>query len=222
MRERHMRRTAAVLGTSLYLLPMTVSAQEAAGFTVLRHGDTVAVERFAREPYSLAGSLVRTAPGDIRERLHYRVTLLEDGTAPLLDLSAWRADDPEDAPARQTSRVIFKEDSVAIDVVTRSSGLRTLIFPTAVAAVPYLNLSVAFLEQATRRAAAAHGDSLAVAFFNLGGGQTASGAVRRLAPDSAVVQIGTVEFRLRVDAVGRILGGGLPAQDLVISRDPSP
>jgi len=168
---------AVVLGTALYLFPMSLSAQEAAGFTVLRHGDTVAVEHYAREPYSLA---------------------------------------------RQTSRVIFKEDSVAIDVVTRSSGMRTMIFPTAVAAAPYLNLSMAFLEQATRRAAAAQGDSLGVDFFNLGGGQTAPGTVRRVAPDSAVVRIGIVEFRLRVDAKGRILGGALPAQDLIITRDASP
>ncbi len=214
-----MLRPAAVLGTFLSAIPAGLAAQEAAGFTVLRRGDTVAVERFSLERYALAGSLTRSAGGAARERVRYRVTLLEDGTAPLLELSAWRADDPEEAPARQTTRVIFKDDSVAVDEMSRSNGLRTRLFPTAVAAVPYLNLSIAFLEQATRRAATADRDSVAVPFFNLGGGQTVTGTVRRLGTDSALVQIGAVEFRLRVDTDGRILGGALPAQELMIARE---
>lgn len=214
-----MLRPAAVLGTFLSAIPVGLAAQEAAGFTVLQRADTVAVERFSLERYALAGSLTRSAGVAARERVRYRVTLLEDGTAPLLELSAWRADDPEEAPARQTTRVIFKDDSVAIDEINRSSGVRTRLFPTSAAAVPYLNLSFAFLEQATRRAATADRDSLAVPFFNLGGGQTVTGMVRRLGADSATVQIGAVEFRLRVDPDGRILGGALPAQGLVISRE---
>lgn len=213
-----MLRPAVVLGTVLSAIPAGLGAQEAAGFTVLQRGDTVAVERFSLERYALAGSLTRSARGDARERVRYRVTLLDDGSAPLLELSAWRADDPEESPARQTTRVIFKDDSVAVDEANRWTGVWTMVFPTSVAAVPYLNLSIAFLEQATRRAATADRDSLAVPFFNLGGGQTVTGTVRRLGADSTLVQIGAVEFRLRVDPQGRILGGGLPAQGLVISR----
>lgn len=203
----------------MLVIPALLGAQEAAGFTVLRHGDTVAVERYTREHYALDGSLTRSIPGDARERVNYQVTLLEDGSAPLLELSAWRAEDPAESPARQTTRVIFKDDSVAVDVVNRATGIRTIIFPTAVAAVPYLNLSIAFLEMATRRRVAADSDSLAVPFFNLGGGQTVTGVVRRLGADSTLLQIGAVEFRLRVDPDGRILGGELPAQGLTISRE---
>ena len=218
-----MIRPVVALVAVLSLLPGLLVAQgSAAGaFTVVRQGDTVAVERYALEPFSLAGSLTRVAPRDGRERVQYRVTLLEDGRAPLLEFSAWRAEDPAQMPARQTTRVIFKDDSVAVDEVARSSGIRTLIFPTISGAIPYLNLSIAFLERATRRAAASGRDSIDLPFFNLGGGQTVTGTVRRLDADSALVRIGAVEFRFWVDSLGRILGGTLPAQGLRIWREPA-
>lgn len=213
---------AAALVCCLPPAMLVAQSPEAAGFTVVRRGDTVAVERFSLEPYALAGSLTRVAAHDARERVRYRVTRLADGSTPLLDLSAWRAEDPEQAPARQTTRVIFKDDSVAVDEVDRTTGLRTLLFTTTPGAMPYLNLSMAFLEQATRRAARSGRDSLDLAFFNLGGGQTATGTVRRLGADSTLVRLGTVEFRFRTDPDGRILGGALPAQGLLISREPVP
>jgi len=219
-----MPRPVAALLAVLSLTPgrLASQAQEAAAFTVLRQGDTVAVERYALEPYHLAGSLTRSAAREARERVRYRVTLLEDGSMPLLDLSAWRAEDPEQTPARQTTRVIFRDDSVAVDEVDRLTGLRTLIFPTTAGAVPYLNLSMAFLEQATRRWAAMGQNRVELPFFNLGGGQTVLGIVQGSGPDSALVRIGAVEFRFRVDPEGRILGGALPAQQLTISREPVP
>lgn len=219
-----MLRPATAVVAVLGLLPGSLPAQDpdSASFTVVRLGDTVAVERYVLEPYALTGSLTRVASRDARERLRYRATLLDDGSAPLLELSVWRADDPEQMPARQTTRVIFRDDSVAVDEVDRLTGLRTMIFPTAVGAVPYLNLSTAFLERATRRAAASGRDSLDLPFFNLGGGQTLTGTVRRLGPDSAVVRLGAVEFRFRTDPEGRILGGALPKQGLLISREPAP
>jgi hypothetical protein len=54
--------------------------------------------------------------------------------------------------------------------------------------------------------------------FNLGGGQTVHGDVRRFAADSVTLTIGTLEYRLRVDGTGRILGGIVAGQDLRLSR----
>ena len=51
----------------------------------------------------------------------------------------------------QRARVIFKEDSAAVDDVS-SDGMQTRVFGTERGAVPYLNLSFALLEQAVRRA----------------------------------------------------------------------
>jgi hypothetical protein len=62
-----------------------------------------------------------------------------------------------------------------------------------------------------------------VPLFNLGGthsggGQTISGKVSKLGSDSVLMAIGTVEFRLRVDTAGRLLGGRIPAQNVVVDR----
>jgi hypothetical protein len=201
------------------LPPVTLAAQESGGFAVLHGTDTVAVERFTRQDVELKGRLLRGAGPGTRERVQYRATVVDDGSAPLVDLSAWRGDDPEGAPARQTARVIFKEDSAAVDDASSTRGVMTRILPTQRGAIPYLNLSTAWLEQATRRLVASHADSLEVPFFNLGGGQTVTGLARRYAADSASVRLGTVEFRFEVDSVGRILGGAVPAQGLLITRD---
>jgi hypothetical protein len=205
--------------TLLALLPGAATAQEAGAFTMIHGTDTVALERFNRGPGELSADLTRVVGAATRERVHYKATLLPDESAPLIEISAWRAEDPEEMPARQTARIIFKEDSVAVDEANRWSGVRTVILPTARAAIAYLNLSVALLEQATRRVEASRSDSLPVPFFNLGGGQTVTGMVSRVGTDSAAVRIGTVEFRLKVDGVGRILGGAVPSQGLKITRE---
>ena len=212
-----MPRSLAAAVAVLLLVPAVLPAQQAGGFVVLKGADTVALERFTRDSFAVTGRLVREAAGQVSERIGYTVTVLEDGTTPLLELAAWRGGDPEDGPARQTTRVIFKYDSVAIDQANRGTGVRTTLLPTQAAAVPYLNLSTAFLEFATRRALRPGGPA-ALPFFNLGGGQTITGTVARLGPDSAVVRLGTVEFRFQVDAAGGILGGQVPSQGLVIAR----
>ncbi|MBK6781536.1 MAG: hypothetical protein IPG75_18670 [Gemmatimonadetes bacterium] len=201
----------------LLLAALPLAAQESATFTITRDADTVASEAFAHAPAELTGSLTRVS-GTVRERVRYRATIVDDQSAPLLELTAWRADDPEESPARQTVRVIFKDDSVAVDDVNRWGGVMTRVLPTRPAAVPYLNLSIGFLELATRRLAASRVDSLPVPFFNLGGGQTVVGGVRRLGADSAAVRLGAVEFRVAVDAAGCILGGRVPSQGLLIAR----
>jgi hypothetical protein len=217
-----MMRSSVILAVALGVLPTAVAAQETGGFVILHGTDTVAVERFSREDVTLEGNLVRRSGGAVVDRVRYRARLIDDQSAPLIELSGWVGADPENGPARQTARVIFKDDSVAVDDATREGSVITRVLPTARGAVPYLNLSTAFLEQATRRAAGARSDSLAMPFFNLGGGQTVTGTVRRFGGDSAAVRLGAVEFRLRVDAVGRILGGAVPSQNLVITRSQIP
>ena len=201
------------------LSPVGLTAQESGGFLVLHGADTVAVETFTRQDVELKGRLLRGSTSQARERIQFRATVLNDGSAPLVELVAWQGDDPEDAPARENARVIFKGDSVAVDDASRLTGVLTQIFPTQRSAIPYLNLSTAWLEQATRRLAASRADSLSVPFFNLGGGQTLTGVLRRFAADSTLLRLGTIEFRLRVDSVGRILGGTVPSQGLVITRN---
>ncbi len=195
------------------LLPAALPAQQAT-FAVVRGNDTVASESFAPDSAGLSGTLVRGMAAS-RERIKYQIAVI-DGLTPLVELAAWRGDDPEGVKARQNIRVIFKEDSVAVDEANDRSGVSTRLFETQRNAVPYLNLSCRFLELATQRAAGK--DSVAVPFFNLNGGQTISGTVKRIDRDSVTLDLGRIQFRLRVDPRGTILGGSVPSQGLMIVR----
>ena len=117
----------------------------------------------------------------------------------------------------QRARVIFREDSAAVDAVI-GQALSTHVLGTEAGAIPYLNMSFALLEQAVRRSRAGGTGSRQVPFFNLAGGQTVSGTLTPVGQDSLTLAIGDVTFRLRVDPEGRVLGGAIPQQDVVVDR----
>ena len=195
------------------------------GAFIVRHADdTVAVERFVRTPTSLKGTL------EINDARHtsqsYQATVAEDGSVPLIEVQV--REDVDSGRVRgkvvQRARVIFKEDSAAVDDVT-DRGMQTRVFGTERGAVPYLNLSFALLEQAVLRSRAAAPAGARVPLFNLGGtrsggGQTLEATLAPLAGDTLVLAIGKVNFHLRVDDTGRVLGGSIPGQDVVAERKP--
>jgi hypothetical protein len=200
-------------------VPTTVSAQTTAdsgSFVVRRAGDTVAIERFSRTAIKLEGTLALRNPKKTSER--YSAVIAPDATLPLIEVTVREGVDSGPAKAKvvQRARVIFKEDSAAVDEVG-NAGLVTRVFGTEVGAIPYLNLSFALLEQAVRRARVTQGASQ-LAFFNLGGGQTLSARMSPLGNDSLQLDIGDVRFHLRVDREGRVLGGRIPSQDVVVER----
>jgi hypothetical protein len=205
---------------ALILTPASLAAQAAAdsGTFVVRHsGDTVATERFSRTQTSLQGTLaLRNAK---RTSQRYNAVVAPDATLPLIEVTVREDADSGRVKSKivQRARVIFKNDSAAVDDVT-GNGMVTQIFGTRPGAVPYLNLSFALLEQAIRRARTQTDGLREVAFFNLGGGQTVSGKVSRLDSDSLALDIGRVVYHLRVDPSGRLLGGRIPAQDVVAER----
>ena len=92
----------------------------------------------------------------------------------------------------QRARVIFKEDSAAVDAIG-GDGLQTRLFATERGAVPYLNLSFALLEQAVRRVRVAAGSSR-VAILQSGRRSDANRDSLPLAPDSLRLDIGNVEY----------------------------
>jgi hypothetical protein len=205
---------------ALMLAPAFLGAQTApdSGTFIVRHsGDTVATERFSRTQTSLQGTLaLRNAK---RTSQRYNAVVGPDATLPLIEVTVREDADSGRVKSKivQRARVIFKNDSAAVDDVT-GRGMVTQIIGTRAGAVPYLNLSFALLEQAIRRARAQTDDPGEVAFFNLGGGQTVSAKVSPLGSDSLTLDIGKVEYHLRVDPGGRVLGGRIPAQDLVAER----
>jgi hypothetical protein len=145
------------------------------------------------------------------------VVVAPDATVPLVEVTVRQDADSGRIKARKVSvtRVIFKEDSAAVDAVI-GEAIETRVFGTQRGAVPYLNMSFALLEQAVRRSKI--GGTREVPFFNLGGGQTVSGTVTSLGGDSLNVAIGEVQFHLRVDPAGRVLGASIPSQHVVVIR----
>ncbi|MFL5448589.1 MAG: hypothetical protein ACJ8AP_11860 [Gemmatimonadales bacterium] len=196
-----------------------LSAQAAAdsgSFLVLRGPDTVATERFVRTATKLEGTLnIRNTKGT-SER--YAAVLAPDGSVPLIEVTVQEGADSGTSQPRivQRARVIFKEDSAAVDEIGRS-GLVTRVMGTESGAIPYLNLSFALIEQAVRRARAAnHGSS--VPFFNLGGGQTLVARLSPISADSVRMDIGDTRYDLRFNPDGRLLGARIPMQNVVVDR----
>jgi len=186
-------------------------------FIIRRAADTVATERFTRTATTLRGTIALRNAKSTSEA--YEAIVAPDASVPLIQVTVREGRDSGQAKGKvvQRARVIFKEDSAAVDDIT-GNGMQTRVFGTERGAVPYLNLSFALLEQAVRRARAVAPQATQVPFFNLGGGQTLDAKVSSLGADSLAVAIGSVEFRLRVDREGRVLGGSIPAQQLVAER----
>jgi hypothetical protein len=197
--------------------PLLAQVPSDSGAFFIRHGtDTVATERFTRTGTMLEGTLtLRNAKGT-SER--YSAVLAPDATVPLIEVTIREGADSGAMRAKiiQRARVIFREDSAAVDEVG-SAGLMTRVLGTEHGAMPYLNLSFALLEQAVRRARLANGGSR-VPFFNLGGGQTLVARLSPLGADSLRLDIGNTRFHLRVDRQGRLLGARIPVQDVVVER----
>lgn len=197
--------------------PLAAQAAADSGTFVIRHNDsTVATEKFRRTATTLDGTLNLA---NTRNTFHsYKVVVAPDATVPLVEVTVRQDVDSGRVKAKPVSltRVIFREDSAAVDAII-SERIETRIFPTEPGAIPYLNMSFAMLEQALRRARA-DGPGDEVPFFNLGGGQTVRGKFVPMGADSLSLAIGEVQFHLRVDGEGRILGGRIPQQNVVVTR----
>jgi hypothetical protein len=202
----------------VFALPAVLEGQVAdSGAFLVRHGrDTVATEHFTRTGVRLEGTLsLRNAKGTFER---YAAVVAPDATVPLIEVTVQEGADTGEARPKilQRARVIFKEDSAAVDEIGRA-GLVTRVLGTERGAIPYLNLSFALIEQAVRRAKAANGGS-SVPFFNLGGGQTLVAKLSPLSPDSVLLDIGDTRYHLKLDPRGKLLGARIPQQDVVVDR----
>ena len=200
-------------------LPCHLGAQavsDSGAFVVLHARDTVAIEQFTRTATKLQGTLEIHASKATSQ--HWSAVIAPDATLPMIEVAVHQAPDSVGMKERitQRARVIFKEDSAAVDIVG-GDGIQTRLFATNRGAVPYLNLSFALLEQAVRRAYASANRSQ-ISFFNLGGGQTVTATLTPLGTDSVQLDIGSVRYQMRVASNGRLLGARIPAQDVLAER----
>lgn len=215
-REGILRRFGAPLLLLLVLAPGLAAQRpaEQGGFVVLRGADTLAVERFSRGVDRLEGELLDRTIG---QRWSYAAQLGPGGLVPTIETAIRTATAAEDAPPWQRATLTFRGDSVIAEIRSGEST-QTQRLGSREGALPYLNLSLAIVEQILHRARALGGERVEVPLFAVSGGQTFAAAVERRGRDSAVVSLGGVEMRLATDSEGRVLGGGVPAQGISLRR----
>jgi alpha-beta hydrolase superfamily lysophospholipase len=201
-----------VLGTAVGsgLLPSRAAAQ-AADFALLRGADTITTEHVTREAGRLRGELRITGGA----RVTYDATVDASELVPRMEFAYYAAGAAKPAVS---GTLEFGEDSAKAQV---SGGQvpREQRFQPGAGALPYVNLASGLLEQLVRRARAVGGDTVRVPMLAIENGQAFAATVAFPAPDSAVVTLPpAVQLHLRVDARGRLLGGTVPAQGLVLVR----
>lgn len=191
-------------------------AQTRAATFVLRSGtDTISLERFRWEGRTLhSESVIRMA----QARITFEMVVTERYTVDRLTNSYWSLMDSTGAVPRQEARFTFPGDSTIIEIATRGQAPSTQRLGTKAGAIPYINPSTAILEIAVARAAALGQSPVTIPMFAVAGGQTFDAVVSKPGADSVVLGMPSGEIRLAVDARGQIIGGRIPAQNLIIER----
>ena len=179
------------------------------GFTLLMGRDTIAVERFTRTSAKLEGELSLRAAG---LRIGYVIEYAADGAPSHAVTWAFRGNEGGDP--MQKADLVFRGDSVIAEV--RPGGTQRFTSPRG--SQPYANPSMAMIEQLVRRARSSGQDPATVNLLLLSGGQTLPVTVTRLGADTVVVSLAGVEMRLAADASGRVSGGRIPSQGILVTR----
>lgn len=198
---------AAIMGVTLAALPCgSASAQESGSFIIRARGDTIAVENFERTSTQLHGTIEARGGG----KGEYTATLKPDGLVSKLILLGSSAD----GHAATRGVLTFVGDTVLADV-GQGTVQRVATQPGA---EPWVNLSFAFTELLARRALIVGRPVVQIPLFVTQGGRTVPATVTRLGRDSLVITLSDVTLRVRIDSIGRILGGSVPAQGVVVER----
>lgn len=178
------------------------------GAFLLRLGtDTIVIERFARSGDTLQGSIaIKGQP-----RQDYVATIGPLNTILTLTLDVFRDGVTDGAPLQRVLVTMTRDSAFATvgGVVQRLAS--------APGAIALINNSFALSEQFTRRARTI-GGTVTIPGWALTGGTIMPVTVRPVGSDSMVIAVGATESRLRVDPVGRILGGVIAAQHLDLIR----
>ena len=209
-------RCLALCGSLAAVLPASAQQPAVRGSFITTDGrDTTSIERFSMVGDRLEGELLfRRSPWQA-----YRLAGGSGGEPRTFDLTVRPAFAPPSSPPTESRRLVFAGDSV--------SETRTLPDTTTHrqryaggGAVPLIYPSLALLEVATRHARLTADTALRMPFLEVGQRERQFlGSLAWIGADSARVDLGGVEFRLAVDADGRVGGGYVPSLRLTIRRE---
>jgi dienelactone hydrolase len=192
------------------LIPASLAAQQPVdrGAFLLHVGtDTLVLEQFARVGDTVGGVVFIKN----QTRVAYRATLGADQAVAVLSEQIFGINARADAIPQQEFTLTMRGDSAFLMVNGASHA-----FATPPSTLPLMNNSFGLEELFTRRARH-HGDSLDIPVVT-GNGTLLSVGMRRITTDSLSLTVAGQEQRLHVDSIGRILGGTVPAQRLVVER----
>jgi hypothetical protein len=177
-------------------------------FVALNGADTVVVDKFVWTADTLRGSVAMKG----QARVEYVVALGPENTVRTMAIKQfkWGAA-PGEAPTAEVFTTI-QGDSVIFQMAGN-----TVRLGTKAGAVPSFNNSFAIGELFTRRARAS-GGSGDYPYLAISGAVTLPLTVRPIGTDSMLITIAGQEERFKVDAAGRMIGGFVVGQPVIITR----
>jgi dienelactone hydrolase len=200
------------IGALASVIPVLCAAQgapEHASFALLLRGDTIFDERVTRTPTEMHGAFRDKMRGG---RVDYTATLDAKGLITRLDARTFRT--AADTFGERATFVVTP-DSVT-GAINGAAPSRMHIDGNALLLV---NPAVAFIEQLVVHARALGRDTVSFPIYIFGAPQQPMSAqVARIGADSVVVAYAGVVMRLAVTRTGRIRGGFIPLQGIVIAR----
>ena len=201
------------IGLSLGLAT-SAAAQEAEQYTfrMVAAGDTLSSEVVSRTATRVDVDMIYKPQG---ARFRYALTLTPDGRVPAMTSAFYRIALGDTVPF-QSAELTFAGDSVRVAISGNVARVESLT--TTAGAIPYINPSSAMLEQVLRRARALGAGPDTVPLFMLVGGRTLPVVVTWLPPDSAILQLASIEMRAQVAPDGALLGLSIPAQGARVIR----
>jgi hypothetical protein len=189
---------------ALHSLATSASAQNSGSFVVRLGTDTTSVERYTRTDRRIEVEQVGRVPRVLQRRFTY--DLAPSGATTRASATVSVPGAPAGAPPLQQIDANVVGDSVIV-TIRQDTTLRTVRVAVPAGTMIASNVSPwGLYESQTMRLAAGKGDTLRVPLYPLGGGSMSSLSIRRLGPDSMVVQTLNDRYHARVDAGGRIQG----------------
>ncbi|MBK6495934.1 MAG: hypothetical protein IPG05_12690 [Gemmatimonadetes bacterium] len=156
------------------------------------------LDRFERIGDTLRGRLDNLPEG---AHTDYRLILGPRNTVRFFESTTYAPNDPEPGSRFRWRRIAVARDSM---IVTSAAGVQRVAASAEV--LPMFPNALALKELLTRRAVSNGGTADAPVFW-LTSGRTFPSTVRRGGSDSLIVAVFGTPLRVRVDSVGRILGG---------------
>ena len=213
-------RLSAVVAAMLVLVSELPAQQPSDDMLVITSGsDTIAIERVRRTATRLDGELLLTGQ---KVRISYAARLAGVGRVVSLDNEFRRADAPPTSKPLQTANFVFMGDSAIAEIKAGDAPAQTQRIKTEVGAFPYTNPSFAMLEPVIVTANAMNQDSVSLPMFYVQGGRTLPVSIVKQGRDSIRLTFAPgQDAYLKVSPDGKILHGGVPSQNLTVTRAPA-